>query len=216
MNALTLYFHPLASYCMKALVGLYELDIPFTKHLVDLMNPAERAAFQKVWPLAKFPVLRDETRGVTVPESSIVLEYLDQHFGRRGQLVPLDPDLARECRLRDRFFDFYVSDAVTKIVTDKIRPAGKNDPHGVDEARARLETAYSVADEWLRQGPWAIGSAFSMADCAAGPALFYAEKVMPFGDRFRHLRAYSSRLQERPSFARALDEAKPYFAMFPG
>jgi glutathione S-transferase len=209
--SLTLHYHPLSSFCMKALVGLYELGIPFEKKLVDLADEAERARFLALWPLGRFPVIRDEARGITVPETSIVLEYVD----RDARLIPSDRERGRECRLRDRFFDLYVNTPMQKIVTDKLRPEGEHDSFGVDAARAQLEIAYGVADEWLRDGPWALGEAFTMADCAAAPALFYAEKVLAFG-RNERLARYLARLVERPSFARVLEEAKPYFAMFPG
>ncbi len=210
--SLTLYFHPLASYCHKVLVGLYELDIPFTRHVVDLGDPAQRAALAALWPVAKFPVLRDEARDVTVAESSIVLEYVD---GGRGWLLPADADAARECRTRDRFFDLYVHDPMQRIVADRLRPEAGRDAYGVAEAKAQLERAYAIADTWMQKGPWAIGEAFTMADCAAAPALFYANEVLPFGDRHPHLAAYFARLGERPSFARVLREAEPYLHMFP-
>ena len=213
--SLTLYFHPLSSFCMKALVGLYELDVPFAKRIVDLSNEAERAALLELWPVGKFPVLRDEGRGVTVPETSVILEYIDEHVAR-GRLIPADPERARACRLRDRFYDLYVHIQMQKIVGDRLRPEGKRDPYGVDQAKAQLEAAYAIADEWMQAGPWAAGDAFTMADCAAAPALFYANKVVPFGDRRTHLAAYFARLTERPSFARVLREAEPYMAMFPG
>jgi glutathione S-transferase len=213
--SLTLHFHPLSSFCMKALVGLYELDVPFSKRIVDLADAADRAALLKLWPLAKFPVLRDEARDVTVPETSIILEYVDRWYGP-GRLVPSDPDRARECRLRDRFYDLYVNVPMGKIVTDKLRPVEKRDPHGVELAKAQLETAYAVADDWMRAGPWAVGDTFTMADCAAAPALFYANHVVPFGGGRTHLADYFARLTERPSFARVLNEAKPYWSMFPG
>lgn len=209
--SLTLHYHPLSSFCMKALVGMYELDVPFQRNIVDLGDPKERAKFLALWPLGKFPVLRDESRGLSVPETSIILEYLD-----RGRLIPSEPNAARECRLRDRFFDLYVNVPMGKIVTDKLRPEGQNDAHGVEQAKAQLLTAYGIAEEWLRTGPWAIGDAFSMADCAAAPALFYANKVVPFGDAHRHLTEYFGRLGERASFARVLNEAEPYLSMFPG
>ena len=214
--SLTLYFHPLSSFCMKAVVGLYELDVPFAKKLVDLSNAAERAAFAELWPMGKFPVLRDDARAVTIPESSIVLEYVDARYARGARVIPSDPDRALACRLRDRFYDLYVNAPTGKIVTDKLRKEGQRDAFGVAEAKAQLETAYAIADDELRDGPWAVGDAFTLADCAAAPALFYASKVVPFGDERRHLASYFARLRERPSFARVLEEAKPYLAMFPG
>jgi glutathione S-transferase len=213
--SLTLYYHPLASYCWKALIALYENDTPFEPHLVDLMNPAAAAAFKKVWPIGKFPVLRDEARGVTVPETSVIIEYLAQHHPGTAQLVPTDPDLAWRMRLSDRFYDRYVNDPMGKIVTDRIRPAGRNDPHGVEEARALLRTSLGMLEAEMAGKTWAVGEAFTMADCAAAPALFYADKVMPFGETHKHAAAYLARLTQRPSFARVLAEAEPYFKMFP-
>ncbi len=213
--ALTLYSHPLASFCQKALVGLYELDVPFTQRVIDLYDPTERAELVKLWPLAKFPVLADGARGVAIPESSSVLEYAEQHYARTPQLFPADPDLSRETKMRDRFYDLYVNTPMGKIVTDKLRPEGKQDPYGVDEARVQLDTAYGVADAWARVSTWAAGESFTLADCAAAPALFYASKIAPFGER-RHLADYYARLCERPSVARVFEEAKPYLAMFPG
>jgi glutathione S-transferase len=214
--SLILHFHPLSSFCQKVLVGLYELEIPFTERVVDLMDDGERAAFQRLWPIGKFPVLRDEARGITVPETTIILEYVDQRCEQGPRLVPPDPDAARECRLRDRFFDLYVNTPMGKIVTDKLRPAGQRDPYGVQQATAQLETAYGVADDWMRTLRWAVGDTFTLADCAAAPALFYANQVLPFGSANTHLAAYFDRLMARPSFARVLEQAKPYWAMFPG
>src|SRR6202048_5277153 len=139
--SLTLHFHPLASYCWKALIALHENGPPFVPHFGDLGDEAERAALLKLWPIGKFPVLRDEARDRTVPESSIIIEYLAQHHPGRSQLVPADDDLARRTRLSDRFFDLYVNVPVGKVVTDRLRPPGKNDPHGVAEAKALLTTS---------------------------------------------------------------------------
>ena len=213
--ALTLYYHPLASFCWKALIALYENDTPFEPHIVDLMDPAAAAAFRKIWPIGKFPVLRDDAQDRTVPESSIIIEYLDRHHPGRTRLVPADPDLAREVRLRDRFYDLYVHLPMQAIVGDRIRPAGKKDPHGVDEARARLRTSYAMIEQEMATRTWATGETFSMADCSAAPALFYADRVLPFGDTHKHVAAYLARLKQRPSYARALREAEPYFHMFP-
>jgi glutathione S-transferase len=214
--SLTLYYHPLASYCWKALIALYENDTPFKLHIVDLMEPASAATFKKVWPVGKFPVLRDEARGVTVPEATVVIEYLALYCPGKAQLVPTDSGLAWRARLSDRFYDHYVNDPMAKIVTDRIRPAGRNDPHGVEEARALLGTSLDMVEAEMAGKTWAVGDAFTIADCAAAPALFYADKVMPFGATHRHATAYLGRLIQRRSFARVLAEAEPYFKMFPG
>jgi len=213
--ALKLYMHPLSSFCWKTLVALYENDTPFEPHIVDLGDAASRAEFLKVWPLGKFPVLRDDVRDRTVPESSTIIEYLAQHYPGRTALVPADVDLARQVRLRDRFFDLYVHQPMQKIVGDKIRPAGNSDPYGVQQARETLQTAYGMIDQDMATKTWIMGDAFTMADCAASPALYYANRVEPL-TRHANVARYLQRLTERPSFARAIREAQPYFHMFPG
>jgi glutathione S-transferase len=208
----TLHFHPLSSFCQKALIGLYELDIPFEKHPVDLFDEQQRARFLELWPLGKFPVLRDDERRVTVPESTIILEYIDEH----ARLLPPDADRRRECRVRDRVFDLYLNVPLGKVVTDRLRPADRRDPHGVEEAQLLMKKTYALADEWLRQGPWAAGDVFSIADCAAAPALFFAKRLLPFAAEQRHLAAYFERLEARPSVARSFAEAQPFMKNFPG
>jgi glutathione S-transferase len=213
--SLTLDFHPLSSFCQKVLVALYENDTPFHPHLVDLGDAAARAAFLALWPLGKFPVLRDDARNETIPESSIVIEYLAQHYPGRTKLIPDGPELARQTRLQDRFYDLYLQDPMQKIVGDRRRPPESRDPYGVAQARERLDTAYDMIEADMGGKMWATGADFSMADCAAAPALFYANLVQPFGPRHGNLAAYFERLMQRPSFARVVQEAKPYFHMFP-
>jgi glutathione S-transferase len=213
--SLELYFHPFASFCQKVLIAFYENDTPFAPHIVDLGDATSSAEFKKIWPIGKFPVLRDTAKDRTVPESSIIIEYLAQHYPGRTQLVPADADLARQMRMRDRFYDLYVNAPMQKIVTDRLRPAGKNDPHGVEEARALLTTASGMIEREMETKTWVMGDAFSMADCAAAPALFYANMVAPFGDTYSNTARYLGRLMERPSFARVLEEARPYQAIFP-
>ena len=213
--SLKLYFHPLSSYCQKVLVALYENDTPFEPLIVDLGNEASRADFLKVWPVGKFPVIRDDAKGRTVPESSIIIEYLDQYHPGMTPLVPTDEDLAWQTRLRDRFYDLHVHYHMQRIVGDRLRPAVNKDPYGVEQARAKLQTAYGMIDQEMATKTWAMGDAFSMADCAAAPALFYANLVVPFGEAHKNVAAYFDRLMKRRSFARVVAEAKPYFAMFP-
>ena len=169
---LKLYYHPLASFCWKALIALYENETPFEPHLVDLGDETSRAAFFKLWPVGKMPVLRDEARDRTVPESTIIIEYLAQHYPGSTQLVPADPDLARQARLKDRVYDFYAQEPMQKIVLDRLRPEGKEDPHGVDLAKMQIRTAYAMIDQQMADAKWAMGEEFTMADCSAAPALF--------------------------------------------
>jgi glutathione S-transferase len=213
--SLTLYFHPLASFCWKALIALYENDTPFTPHSIDLGNEAAHAALLKLWPIGKFPVLRDDARDQTIPESSIIIEYLDRHYPGRTQFIPKDPDLAWQTRLRDRFFDLYVHLPMQKIIGDRLRPDADKDPHGVEEARAQLRTSYRMIEAQIADGAWAMGEAFSLADCAALPPLFYGNMVEPFGDTCKNVTAYFERLKARASVSRVLREAEPYFKMVP-
>ena len=87
-------------------------------------------------------------------------------------------------------------------------------PYGVQDARARLQTAYGILEERMREKTWAVGDAFTLADCAAAPALFYANIVEPFGPH-ACVAAYTKRLMARPSFTRVIKEAEPYFVNFP-
>jgi glutathione S-transferase len=214
--SLTLYYHPLASFCHKVLIALYENGTPFEPHLVDLGDPDASAAFKRLWPMGKMPVLQDHARGEVVGETSIVIEYLDQHYPGVTKLIPADPDLARQARFWDRFYDLYVSEPMQKIVGDKLRPAGANDPFGVEVAQTSLQTACGVIEREMAERTWAVGDAFTMADCAAAPGLFYADQLIPFDETHPSLTRYFDRLVDRPSFARVIEEARPYFHLFPG
>ncbi|WP_424628134.1 glutathione S-transferase family protein [Bradyrhizobium sp. SYSU BS000235] len=213
--SLKLYFHPLSSFCWKALIAFYENETPFEPHVVNLGDETERSEFLKLWPIGKFPVLRDEANGLTIPESSIIIEYLASYYPGRAQLVPDDVNLAREVRLRDRVFDLYIHDPMQRIVADRLRPADRKDPFGVDQTRAKLRTGLDLVDKEMSSKTWAAGDHFSMADCAAAPALFYANRVLPFSETHRNATRYFDQLMARPSFARVVEEAKPYFALFP-
>ncbi len=213
--SLTLYYHPLSSFCHKALIALYENGTPFKAELVDLMDQKAATAFRAVWPIGKFPVLRDEARDRLVPESSIIIEYLDRHHPGAVRFIPDDPELARQTRFRDRFHDLYIMQPMQKIVGDTFRPEGQHDAYGVAEARKQLDVALGIVDRGMAGGGWAMGDIFTMADCAAAPALFYADKVSPLAGRHDNAARYLGRLRERPSFARVLKEAEPYFKLFP-
>ena len=213
--SLILHYHPLASFCWKVLIALYENDTPFEKVIVDLGNEASRAAFLKLWPVGKFPVLQDKVRDQIVPESAIIIGYLDQYFPGRVTFVPRDADLARQTRLADQFYDRYVHEPMQKIVTDKIRPEGSHDQFGVVQACEMLQTAYPMIDEDMRSKTWAMGDDFTLADCSAFPALFYADKVEPFTGGYSNAARYLERLSARPSVARVVEEAQPYMPLFP-
>jgi glutathione S-transferase len=208
-----LYAHPFSSYCQKVLIALYENGIPFEFRLLaedHEENLAEQAA---LWPLKRMPVLSEGDR--TVVEASIIIEYLDLHHPGAVKLIPESPASALDVRMMDRFFDNYVMTPMQKIVADHIRRPENRDPQGVAEAHRLLDTAYAWLDSTLCGREWASGGGFSLADCAAAPSLFYADWVHSIPESYPTLRAYRRRLLERPSFARAVDEARPYRKLFP-
>lgn len=208
-----LYAHPFSSYCQKALIALYENGTPFEWGLLSPENELALAEHAALWPLRRMPVLVDAGR--TVIESSLIVEYLDLNYPGPVRLLPQDPRDALEVRSLDRCFDNYVMTPMQKIVLDQIRPTEHRDPYGVAEARRLLDTSYAWLEGRLAGRTWAAGDAFGLADCAAAPSLFYADWVHPIGAEHRVLRAYRQRLLSRPSFARAVDEARPFRKFFP-
>lgn len=210
---LTFHYHPLASFCHKPLIALYENETAFDSVIVDFGNQASAEAFRKLWPMAKMPVLVDAGRFATVAESTVVIDYLDLFHPGAVRFVPADPNNAWRVRFWDRFFDNYVHLPMQKIVGDALRPEAHRDPTGVAEAKAQIAKSYGYLETQLTDG-WMVDG-FSLADCAAAPALFYANTLQPIPGEQPKLRGYLRRLMQRPSFSRALREAEPYFAMFP-
>ena len=209
--ALILYSHPFASYCQKVLIALYENATPFSVRLLDdEQGFAELAA---LWPHKKFPVLTDGE--ATLIEASIIIEYLDGRYCGPVRFIADDAQAALHTRFLDRFFDNYVMSPMQKVVGDSLRAAAERDPAGVAQARAELEVSYRWLEALLAQRPWAAGGDFSLADCAAAPALFYASTLVPFSADQPLLQACFERLVARPSVARVLEEAKPYLHFYP-
>ena len=209
---LKLYGHPFSSYHQKALIAFYENDVPFEFVMLDGSEPAN-SDFGALWPIRRFPLLVDGDR--PVPEATMIIEYLDVHYPGPMRLIPADPDAAIEVRLLDRFFDNYVMTPVQKIVGNALRSEEARDAQGVKEARAQLDTSYEVLDRWMAAREWVAGGAFSLADCAAAPALLYADWAHAIPHELAYVHAYRARLLARPSYARALDEARPYRHYFP-
>ena len=210
---LKLYAHPFSSYCQKVLVALYENDTPFEWRALSHENPQVMEELTALWPMKRFPVLVDAGR--TVVEASIIIEHLGLYHPGPVPLLPEDPRSAMEVRSMDRFFDNYISTPQQKIVADSLRPQAERDPRGVADARAMLETAYGWLDNVMAEREWAAGAQFSLADCGAAPFLFYADWTHRIDASFPHVIAYRQRLLARPSFARAVDEARPYRPLFP-
>ena len=211
--SLTLYAHPFSSYCQKVLIALYENRTPFEFRMLAPDDAQVQAEFAALWPLRRMPVLVDANE--TVTESSIIIEHLAVHHPGMIRLIPDDAGAALPVRMLDRFFDHYVSTPMQKIVGDSLRSAQDRDRRGVVEARELLDAAYRWLDGAIAGRAWAAGDGFSLADCAAAPALFYADWVHPIADAFANVRAYRHRLLARPSFARAVDEARSFRPLFP-
>lgn len=209
--SITLYYHPLASFCHKVLIALYEHGTSFERRIINLGDAADRAELGAIWPLVKFPVIRDHERERALAESSTIIEYLDHHQQGAGKLVPGDWDDALDVRLWDRFFDNHVQGPMQAIVADRLFGANGD----MARERAALHTAYRMIDDRMATREWMAGPGFSMADCAAAPALFYASTLEPFPAEAVHLAAYFERLVARPSVKRVLEETKPFLQFYP-
>lgn len=211
--ALQLIYHPFSSYCQKALIALYENNTPFERLELGAPDSPVNRRLAELWPIKRFPVLLDGER--TIFEATCVIEYLGLHHPGPVQLIPSDPKAALEVRMLDRFFDNYVSTPQQKFIFDVLRQSADRDPYGVAEAGAMLDTAYAWLDQRMAGRTWAVDDRFSLADCAAAPFLFYADWTHVIGDRHPNVLAYRKRLLARPSFARAVDEARPFRSYFP-
>jgi glutathione S-transferase len=209
---LKLFAHPFSSYCQKALVGFYENEVAFEMALLETGSAAS-AELASLWPMQRFPVLED--RGRVVPEATIIIEYLAVHYPGPVSLIPADPDAAIDARFMDRIFDNYVMTPQANIVFNSLRPEAKRDDYGVGQWRAMLDGSYAWLDARMADRTWATGESFTLADCGAAPALLYADWTHPIPPALANLHAYRSRLLQRPSYARALDEARPYRHYFP-
>ncbi len=210
---LALFGHPFSSYTQKALVALYENATPFEFRLIGPDTPANAEDWLRRWPLAKFPVLADGAH--TIAEASIIIEYLQLKHPGPARLIPGDPDAALEVRFLDRFFDFHVMDAMQIAVETKLGRIPAPPEEGLRIARERLARAYAWLETHLAGRTWAAGEDFTMADCAAAPFLFYADWVHQIDGAHPNVRAYRARLLARPSFSRAVEEARPYRHLFP-
>lgn len=208
-----LYYHPLSGYSQKVLVALYEKSIPFEGEIIELMNPQAKAAYKKdVYPIGKVPFMVADD-GRKIPESSIIIEYLENNFTSGTQLIPGDKHLARQVRFHDRMIDLYFQNQIGIIFFDSMKPKDRRDPQGVQQARDTIDTIYGFLNQHLANGEWMVGNQFSMAECAMTPALNYARQTHPY-EQHKNIEAYWNRLKERPSVKRVLNEAVPYMEAF--
>ncbi|SAK78209.1 glutathione S-transferase domain-containing protein [Caballeronia pedi] len=211
--SLQLYAHPFSSYCQKVLVALYENGTPFEWRALTPEAPQSMRELTEIWPMKRFPVLVDDGRPVI--EATVIIEYLGLYHPGPVRLIPADPRDALETRWMDRFFDNYLSTPVQKIVFDAMRDSAERDTRGVADAHTMLETSYAFLERKMATREWAAGDTFSLADCGAAPFLFYADWTHRIGDAYPNVIAYRKRLLARPSFARAVDEARPHRNLFP-
>lgn len=209
---LTLYGHPISSFTWKVLTALYENETPFDSITVDQNTYAD---FIAKWPMGKFPILLDSDRKRMITETSVIVEYVDIHYPGRTRFVPQDIDTALEVRRWDRVFD-HLNTTMSKIVVDAIRPDGQRDPYGVEEAKRIVRSIYVVIEAQLGDRAFIVGDSFTLADCSAAPALWYATRNVPLDVAFPRTAAYLERLKARPAFARAVKESEPLFHMYPG
>lgn len=215
MAALTLHYHPLSSYCQKALIAADVLGVALDKRQLNLGDAAERAAFIALWPTGKMPLLVDD--GQPIPKTSILIEHLQLHHARGGRrLIPQDAAAALTVRLWDRLFDLYVMTPMQTLTADLLKPEAERDARAVAKAREALLQAYDFIERQLSGKTWAASDDFSLADCAAAPALFYALTYVPLSPQHAALAAYFERLMTHPAVARAVDEARPFFQYYPG
>jgi len=202
------YYHPVSSYSQKALTALYEKDAKVDLEVVDLFSEKAKADYaEKVNSFGKVPTLIADD-GRKVPESSIIIEYIDHHLKTGTKLIPDDPELARQVRFRDRLFDLYANEPMQILFFDPKKPKDQQSPAFQARAKATLDKFYVLLDEEIGN-KWAVGDDFTMADCAAAPALGYLRMVYPY-DKFKNIVSYMGRLAERPSYARVMKEAAPY------
>jgi glutathione S-transferase len=209
---LTIYGHPISSYTWKVLTTLYENGTPFESVTVDQNTYGD---FIAKWPMGKFPILLDSDRNQMVTETAVIIEYLDTYYPGRTRFIPTDIGAALEVRRWDRVFD-HLNNTMSKVATDSIRPEGQRDSYGVEEAKRIMRGIYTVIEAQLGDRAFIVGDSFTLADCAAAPALWYGVRNAPLDGEFPRIAAYLERLKERPSFARAVKESEPLFHMYPG
>jgi glutathione S-transferase len=210
-----LYYHPISTYSQKVLIAMHEKGVKFAPELVNLMDPAAKEQFKKVNPNGKVPMLVLDD-GWRIPESTIIIEYLEGHHPQGTRLIPADKDLARRTRFMDRVADLYLNDQMTTILFDGMKPEAEREPKRVAAAKARLDTNYPLLDQQLsKTSKWALGDEFTMADCSLAPSLFYLRNVHPFSS-FKNIDSYWNRVSERPSVKHAIGEAMPYLQKMAG
>lgn len=205
-----LYYHPLSTYSQKVLIAIQEKGAPFERKIVNLMDEQERDEYRKLYPLGKIPLIV-LNHGPLIPESSIIIEYLDSLGGPR--LISDNPDVARKTRFKDRLFDFYLGDSLGVLIFEGMKPEGERDEKKMETARYRIGAVYDFMEHEVSGNAWANGEDFSLSDCSAAAALLYARMIIPYSD-YPNISAYAERLDGRPSVRQVREEAAPYIEVF--
>lgn len=205
-----LYYNPLSTYSQKTMIALYEKGIEFEPNIVNLMDPDSQAEYREIYPMGKIPLLQLDDDHI-IPESSIIIEYLDGVGG--AKLIAGDADTSRRVRFKDRMFDLYLNESVVTLLFQNMKQEATRDDERIDTAKSRIDVMYGFMEQEFGNQSYANGEAFQMSDCAAAGAMFYAQQVAPF-DKLDNICAYWDRLQSRPSVRRVHEEAAPYVAEF--
>ncbi len=202
-----LYYFPISTYSQKALIGFYEKEVTFERELVRVLDPDVRSLYEEVYPIGKIPLLVAEGDHM-IPEASIIIEYLDQNYSAGPQLIPTDPTASRKVRFMDRMNDFYLNDPVVNLLFQGMKPEAEQNQELIAKSRKYLACSFAYMNDTLADNKWFFGDSFTLADCAAIPPLFYAQKVFPFTD-FPNIRRYYEDAKQRASYQKVLNEALP-------
>lgn len=206
------YHHPISTYSLKAHAALLEKEIEFEAIIVNLGDASAHEEYRQIYPLGKVPVL-EQADGHLIPESTIIIEYLNDRYTEGQRLIPEDPELARQVRLHDRQFDLYLNDPRVSLIFENMKPKEKRDEKRIAKWARYIELSHQQLGEAIADKEWIVGEEFTMADLAAAAGLMYAQTAMPFDD-YPAVGAYWERLQKRPSIAKVLEETWPAFERF--
>jgi glutathione S-transferase len=202
-----LYYNPLSTYCQKVMIAFNEKGIAYEPHVVDLMSAEGRASYEEINPFGKVPFFKP-SEDWQVPESTSIIEYLEDKFPNTPRLIPAGGgDAARQVRFMDRMADLYLNEPIVELQFQKIGFRAQDNDRAA-RARKFVSISYGYYDKRLAKQPWLCGESFTMADCAAIPALYYAQAVMPF-DAHSNIVAYWERARKRPSYAKVKAEFEP-------
>ena len=185
---LTLYDAARCPYCARARIMLAEKNVEHETIEIDL---ADRPAWiYEKNETGRVPVIEEDAW--ILPESSVILEYLEERYPDPS-LLPADPAdraLARVWIFRH--------DDFTKPYYALRREE--------DGAAARFDEQLAKLDAALQRQPWLTGGEYGLADIAYVPWVLRARDMLGVSlDRFEALSDWVERLEQRPAIAREVD-----------